>query len=112
METTGNIWLVQKFPKFVLKQGRREIAEHDVSFLLSRAETGVVRQTDVTLEEDQWYFLNVPESYGVVVSLLFLFKTSRARTPETPEDYCKLSSGDVLQREVGERREGRYEGPP
>lgn len=46
------------------------------------------------------------------MSLLFLFKTSRARSPETPEDYCKLSSGDVFRREVGERREGGYEGPP
>lgn len=46
------------------------------------------------------------------MSLLFLFKTSRARSPETPEDYCKLSSGDVFHGEVGERREGGYEGPP
>lgn len=46
------------------------------------------------------------------MSLLFLFKTSRARSPETPEDYCKLSSGDVFQRELRERREGGDEGPP
>lgn len=29
------------------------------------------------------------------MSLVFLFKTSRVRTPETSEDYGKLSSGDV-----------------
>lgn len=55
----------------------------------------------MTLDQDQWYFLNVSESYGVVVSLVFLFKTSRVRTPETSEDYCKLSSGDVFQRSRG-----------
>lgn len=32
---------------------------------------------------------------------MFLFKTSRVRTPETTEDYCKLSSGDVPWRRVG-----------
>lgn len=55
--------------------------------------------------EDHWCFLSVCESYRVVVSFVFLFKTSRARTPETPEDYCKLSSGDVFRGEQG--REGR-----
>lgn len=33
----------------------------------------------MALEEDQGCFLSVPESCGVVVSLLFLFKTSRGR---------------------------------
>lgn len=49
----------------------------------------------MTLDEDQWYILSVSESHEVVVGLVFLLKTSRVRTPETSEDYCKLSSGDV-----------------
>lgn len=59
----------------------------------------------VTLqEEDQSYFPpRVSEPDGVIVSLVFLFKTSRVRTPETSEDYCKLSSGDVSWRGAGMR---------
>lgn len=72
--------------------------------------------TDMTLDEDQWYFLSASESYGVVVSFVFLFKTSRVRTPETSEDYCKLSSGDVFWKvgvwEGGEGGLCTYEGPP
>lgn len=41
------------------------------------------------------------------MSLLFLFKTSRARSPETPEDYCKLSSGDVFLERGGGEKGGR-----
>lgn len=68
--------------------------------------------TVMMLDEDQWYFLSVSESYGVVVSLVFLFKTSRVRTPETSEDYSKLSSGDVFKAGEGVGGGGRYEGPP
>lgn len=98
-------------------KSRRE----DASFFFAWAEKGCQaknpagRLTDTTLDEDQWYFLSVSESFGVVVSFVFLFKTSRVRTPETSEDYCKLSSGDVFWGwggGGGGGGGGRYEGPP
>lgn len=49
------------------------------------------------LEEDQGCFLSVSGPCGVTLRLVFLFKTSRVRTPETSADYCKLGSGDVIR---------------
>lgn len=55
------------------------------------------------ISDTSWAYLRL---CMVVVSFVFLFKTSRVRTPETPEDYCKLCSGDVFGREGGGRRAG------
>lgn len=76
----------------------------DASVFFVRAKKRADRLTDTTAAEDQWYFLSV--SYGIVVSFVFRFKTSHVRTPETSEDYCKLSSGDVFGRVGGGRRAG------
>lgn len=51
------------------------------------------------------------ESYGVVVSFVFLLKTSRVRTHETSQDYCKLSSGDVSRWRWGGMRALHYPVP-
>lgn len=60
--------------------------------------------SDVTLEEDQGCFLSVPESYGVVVSLLFLFKTSRGRQRRL---RITVSSAQVTSSRGRWGREGR-----
>lgn len=81
--------------------------KEDASFFFVRACKNLAgRLTDMTVDEDQRYFRSVSESYGVVVSFVLLFKTSRVRTPETPEDYCKLSSGDVFRTVGGGRWAG------
>lgn len=61
---------------------------------------------DILLEGDHGYFPSVSGPCGVTLRLVFLFKTSRVRTPETSADYCKLGSGDVI------REGGGHEGLP